>query len=673
MKLTVVLRTAIGFAVLLVLMVVIAGTAIFSQHRTQQSVNTMTGNVLPLVQASNSVLVTTQSINRAVTQHASERSDEAMVQQAERFEAAATRYQAQFSTLRERLPEREAWQNRLAAGNSAVGSLIEDGRQQIALRQDILRRQSAYQTEAQEEATGWLQFPADMQIVDRVIEILSQNSDSTSSLVSGDTRYVRDKLDLVRTELAQAALMNDAAAIAQLQEDLTREVNNTRTRMERLAESNDIIHERLSPYFNIIERAVLAEDGILTLQLALQRDIEQSNQLLDRIAEYVNTAVGQFQALSGNIASETDRLESEISTQNQTATIAIASSFGVSLVLALVIMATLMRSIREPLKDIMSTLETIADGDLSRQVPVRNRDEFGRIGEGINTLTQRLRDVLLSISNTAERVSAVTHQVTETTRGNRDRLSTQKEQTDSVASAVAELESTAASVSSSSEETLEEVRQVHTEADTGKENMQSSLQAIEGLEHDLARASDVINTLNSESDNIGSILSVIRNIAEQTNLLALNAAIEAARAGEQGRGFAVVAEEVRDLATKTQESTEEIDRMIDALQKSSREAVAIMQRNREQSDTVVARTRSTDRSIEQILATLRQISERTHQIATAASEQRQVSADVSRNTITIADMADEVVRHAANNSKAFETLAELTAEQEQLVRQFRLT
>jgi len=198
-----------------------------------------------------------------------------------------------------------------------------------------------------------------------------------------------------------------------------------------------------------------------------------------------------------------------------------------------------------------------------------------------------------------------------------------------------------------------------------------SLKAIQALEKDLQSASGVIDKLNDDSENIGKILAVITGIAEQTNLLALNAAIEAARAGEQGRGFAVVADEVRELASKTQRSTEEIYQMIDALQSRSKEAVDLMLRTREQSQVVVTESEKTGESIRAILASLNRMSEMTTHISEAVNEQRTVATDVANNTVTIADMADQVVNNAAQNASTFQELSALTHEQEALVQRFK--
>lgn len=672
MNMTVVRRTGLGFALLLVLMTIIAGAALQTQQATQRGMTEMANEVLPLLQSGHSLLVTAQNINKAISQHAAENSAETLNIYEDEFAAESERYDALYNELDAQLAGRDNLSELLQEADITTRNMIADGEEQLSLHRNILEAQSRYQEEVQDQASPWLRFPNDMQIVDRVIEVLAQQQDSEASLIGADTNYVREKIDLVRTDLSRSALTIDVAEVEDMRTRLRREVDNTWQRIDRLEENNDVIFQRLSPYVELIDRAVHHDDGTMALQLNLLRQEARSRELLNRIAEEINEGVAALQVLNTSIANESDRLQADMQARGQTATATIAATYVVSLLLALIIVVSLIRSIRRPLKRIVQVLNDISSGDLTGEIRLKGRDEFASIADGINHLSQRLREVLLNIADTSTRVTGVTDQVTATTERNREKLRDQKEQTDSVATAVTEMESAAHEVSRSADGTLEEVENVQRGANDGQHNMTLSVEAIQALEKDLERASQVINELNQESDNIGNILNVIKGIAEQTNLLALNAAIEAARAGEQGRGFAVVADEVRNLASKTQSSTEEIYGMIDSLQSRSREAVGLMETNRKQSQSVVMQTEQTSASIDEILASLVRINDMTSQIATAAGEQRKVASEVSANTVLIADMADDVVTNAAKNSEAFKTLAQLTREQESLVRQFRL-
>lgn len=671
MNMTVIRRTGLGFALLLALMTVIAGAALQTQQTTQRSMTQMADEVLPLLQSGYSVLITAQNINKAISQHAAESSTDLLETYEQNFQSEVAQYEDLHASLLQQLDSSDSLIPLLDQADQAIRRMIEDGTEHLSLHRDVLSSESAYQSEVQSQTSPWLRLPNDMQIVDRVIEVLSAEQDSQSSLISADTSYVREKIDLVRNNLAGSALMDDVDEVEALRERLRQEVSNTWQRIDRLEENNNILHQRLAPYVQLVDHAVNDNDGTMALQLTLLREQERSRNLLNHIAEDINLGIAALQGLTTSIAAESNRLQQDMQSRGQTSAATIAGTYIVSLVLALVIVISLIRSIRQPLKRIVKVLDDISSGDLTSTIDLKGRDEFATIAHGINQLSQRLREVLLNIADTSGRVSGVTDQVSSTTEKNREKLRNQKEQTDSVATSVTEMASATEEVARSADGTLAEVEAVQHGATEGQNNMVRSVEAINTLEQDLEKASEAINELNEESDNIGNILSVIKGIAEQTNLLALNAAIEAARAGEQGRGFAVVADEVRDLARKTQSSTEEIYGMIDALQSRSRDAVSLMERNRKQSRTVVAQTEETSASIDEILASLNRIKDMMSQIATAAGQQRSVATEVSGNTVLIADMADDVVRNAARNAEAFHTLAKLTREQEALLKQFR--
>ena len=209
------------------------------------------------------------------------------------------------------------------------------------------------------------------------------------------------------------------------------------------------------------------------------------------------------------------------------------------------------------------------------------------------------------------------------------------------------------------------------QTEKGQGVVQSTIDSIGGLASEIDRAASVINELEAQSVNIGSVLDVIRGIAEQTNLLALNAAIEAARAGEQGRGFAVVADEVRTLASRTQESTEEIQGMIESLQTGSQQAVKVMQESNVQAQTTVEQASEAGGALSDISSSVTTINDMNMQIANAAEEQGLVSEEVNRNVIRMNDEQGRVSESSAQISRAGEDLAQLAAQLQQLVQQFR--
>ena len=210
------------------------------------------------------------------------------------------------------------------------------------------------------------------------------------------------------------------------------------------------------------------------------------------------------------------------------------------------------------------------------------------------------------------------------------------------------------------------------EARAGRKQVATTRRITEQLAGAMEEAVGITHKLGEFSNNIGSILDVIRSIAEQTNLLALNAAIEAARAGDAGRGFAVVADEVRALANRTQTSTEEIQAMIENLQNSSKQVVEVMGRSQDQTRSCVEQTREMDLALQSIAERMTSIKSMADQVAHAAQEQISVSQGVARHIAGIADVAYETEREARESAGSSEVLAELVAKQQQLIAHFKV-
>ncbi len=225
-------------------------------------------------------------------------------------------------------------------------------------------------------------------------------------------------------------------------------------------------------------------------------------------------------------------------------------------------------------------------------------------------------------------------------------------------------------VASNAQRTAEAASRADSEAATGTEVVNRTGAAIGRLAQDIQQAGDVIHELEAHSNDITKVLDVIRGIAEQTNLLALNAAIEAARAGEQGRGFAVVADEVRSLASRTQQSTQEINSMIGALQGGARQAVEVMQRSREQAMQSVEHAAQAARSLQGINSRVNEISAMSMQIAAAVEQQSSVSENINQNIVSIRGGSDQHVESGLRSRQSASGVAELASSMEMLVQQF---
>ena len=279
--------------------------------------------------------------------------------------------------------------------------------------------------------------------------------------------------------------------------------------------------------------------------------------------------------------------------------------------------------------------------------------------------------MMTEISSSSQQLSAAAEETSAISLQSNVSIGQQKEQTDMIATAMTEMTATVDEVASSASNTLREVQNANQEASAGQQVVQDNISTINGLASEIQRAADVINKLDEYSTSIGSVLDVIRGIADQTNLLALNAAIEAARAGEQGRGFAVVADEVRTLASKTQESTSEIQEMIERLQSGTQEAVEVMKSSTQEAQNSVEETAKAGESLVKITNAVNIINDMSSHIASAADEQSAVSREMHENILSISQAADQTAQGATENLAASQDMAKLAVNLQGLVSHFK--
>jgi len=412
------------------------------------------------------------------------------------------------------------------------------------------------------------------------------------------------------------------------------------------------------------EMQVLLNDKLLNAQT-----ITVSSDLVFNAA---TTAIGGSYKLFDSLVPQlekllVDRIESANSNKNIT-----LSVIGFSLLLVAYLFAGFYLSVCESIWMISTSAQKLAGGDLSVRINLKARDEMKRIAESFNDMVGQFSQVITQITSSSHQVASSSEELSIITQQTSQSIYEQQSQTEQAATAMNEMSATVQEVNRNINGTAEAAQEANSETVKGRKVVEDAVVAVQQLAGQLESAAGVINQLEQDSENINTVLDVIKGIAEQTNLLALNAAIEAARAGEQGRGFAVVADEVRTLAGRTQQSTEEINHVIDKLQSGSRKAVEVMNQSRDEAQLVVEQAMKAGVSLSAISTAVEQINDMSALIASAAEQQSATTEEINRNITSISEIAIETSSGAQQTSTASEDLAKMGTGLQGLVVQFTI-
>ncbi len=356
--------------------------------------------------------------------------------------------------------------------------------------------------------------------------------------------------------------------------------------------------------------------------------------------------------------------------QGAIAMVALIMLVVVTLTIALALLLT--RSIVQPLGQAVAVAETIANGNLGQSITVSGKDEPARLLQALQTMQASLRGTLQRIADSSNQLASAAEELHAVTEHSSQSLHQQSNEVEQAATAVNEMTAAVEEVARNAVSTSQASQETDRTAHHGREQVQHTVDSIGQLATDVTQTCERVEHLAVDVRNIGQVLEVIRSIAEQTNLLALNAAIEAARAGDAGRGFAVVADEVRALAHRTQQSTQEIESMINTIEEGTEGAVSAMRNSNERAHLTLEAARASGLALDQITQAITMINERNLVIASASEEQAQVAREVDRNLINIRDLSTQTSAGANQSNAASQELSRLAVDLNALVNQFKL-
>ncbi len=409
---------------------------------------------------------------------------------------------------------------------------------------------------------------------------------------------------------------------------------------------------RSGPGTAVVELTDLRRE-FLSIALSLLEELEQLEELGDSKVEAEQARVTEIRAMVARL---------------------LITVSGLGILVLLLLVWGGQRFVINPIRHTASAMRDIAreNGDLTLRLPQRSSDEMGELAASFNQFTTKVHHIISRLQQHVARVEESALTVARVSQQAMNSADAQLSETDQVSTAIHQMAASVNEVAGNATTAAQAVGQADVAANDSKQTVIKTKGLIRKLAGELNETAEAIAGLKAETENIGSVIDVIKGIAEQTNLLALNAAIEAARAGEQGRGFAVVADEVRTLATRTQQSTDEIHSMINRLQVGAGEAVRAMGVSRDLAGSSVEQAQAAEEILLQTSDQISAINQMNIQVSAVVEEQSSVSAEINRNILNIRDSTDVVVDSLRQTHQASQSLSILAQEAQTLVNEFKL-
>jgi methyl-accepting chemotaxis protein len=528
---------------------------------------------------------------------------------------------------------------------------------------------------------------------------LSQAKDLALEMASWSVSSVANNLDVLQAGLADdgayalkesegkdgGQFIAQANQVSQVSRLMLQAMNEARVRLDQSRKGDDSAGQgKIEQADQALTQAeqlktTVKDEGYQTV---LNEVVGHIGGFSEKLAEYTGLLAQEktvYEQLHQRASQVVERVDQAYVAEDQSMqaelkknSLLIIGSSALALLVGLIAAWVITRLIVAPLRSVIRVAQQIAAGDLSATIEVTRRDEIGQLmqamqqmGAGLSSIVSGLQAGIEQLASSAQSLSAVTEQTNL-------EVSSQKEETEQVATAMNQMTATVHDVARNAEEAAQAAQTADGKVESGQQVVRQSMARIEQLADSATSASSSIESLSAEIQNIGTVLSVIKSVAEQTNLLALNAAIEAARAGEQGRGFAVVADEVRALAKRTQQSTEEIERLVSALRSAAQSSVQQIQNSGELVKLAVSDALQTESALGSIAAAMSLIQQMNQQIAAAAEEQSSVAEEINRSVTSIRASADQSSLAMQGNAASSIELAQLGVELKGMVGHFRL-
>ena len=405
----------------------------------------------------------------------------------------------------------------------------------------------------------------------------------------------------------------------------------------------------------------------LSRQNQLEDAVKVVNGEMNHLADTMAGTLGELVTLNKVSANQAAALAQQVFSQSR---IGVIGMIALTALITIGLAVLLTRSIVSPLAQSLRVAQGVASGDLTGEITVSGKDEPARLQQALKGMQENLRETIQRISQSSSQLASASEELSSVTEDATRGLHQQSQEIEQAATAVNQMTAAVEEVASNAVATSQASRESDRIAQHGREQVHQTVLSIESLADDVTANATQVEDLAQKVYGISKVLDVIRSIAEQTNLLALNAAIEAARAGEAGRGFAVVADEVRALAHRTQQSTQEIEQMIGGIQQGTDQAVSAMQQSNGRARATLEIAKSAGTALEEIASAFTLINERNLVIASASEQQAAVAREVDRNLMNIRDLSMQTSAGANQTSAASQELSRLAVDLNTMVARF---
>jgi methyl-accepting chemotaxis protein len=685
MKITVAMRVFGGFSIITLLLLIISIFSLVNLNQIQTATEEVNNLAMPTLNGSNKLKISFVNMGKLTFEAFYEAEPSQLASQQENFKTSQTTFESELGKLRSII-------------NSQTGQKGEMSKEEAGVKSSLAKVEQIYQDYGDNVNKMFEHRKADLDIGNSIkskLGDIEDNADDTSTLIVdfADSSGVKKNNNLKKaSEIAstlETNLMSLLTASAEYIKSTTLTKaetlgNEVKLLAKQVGERNDEVIaaandqdssgtiDEINELVTTVMESVSSNSGLLQSQINRLNHQIEANQALKDSEQNIQQGVEQLEVLLGLANSTANSAKEDVADSVSSGTSKTIFIAIVSVIIAAGIAYFSVRAITVPLQKVNEMLNIVSSGDLTRRLDDSSDDEFGVLAKNCNNLIDSLKSLITGISSRAAQLAAASEQTSAVTAQTTKSIQEQKSQVGQVAAATAEMHSTSQVVAQSAEDTLNQIRDADAEAEKVKLISLENKRTIEVLARDVEQAGDVINKLHQDSASIGGILDVIRGVADQTNLLALNAAIEAARAGEQGRGFAVVADEVRTLASRTQQSTQEINAMIEVLQAGAEKAVAVMNQGKEQTTLCVAQTEKATQALDLITDAVHRAFDVSTQIEQSAREQNVVSQEISEKLENIVGIAEETAIGAQQTADSSHEVAKLAEELQSSIKQFRV-